>query len=40
MRKALGEHAFRAFIESKKIEWNEYRAQITQWELAKYLPIL
>jgi glutamine synthetase len=40
VRKALGEHAFRAFIESKKIEWNEYRAQVTQWELDKYLPIL
>ena len=40
VRNALGEHAFRAFIESKKIEWNEYRAQVTQWELKKYLPIL
>jgi glutamine synthetase len=40
VRKALGEHAFHAFIESKKIEWNEYRAQVTQWELDKYLPVL
>jgi glutamine synthetase len=40
VRNALGEHAFHAFIESKKIEWNEYRAQVTQWELAKYLPVL
>jgi len=40
VRESLGEHAFHAFIESKKIEWNEYRAQVTQWELSKYLPIL
>jgi glutamine synthetase len=40
VRDALGEHAFHAFIESKKIEWNEYRTQVTQWELDKYLPVL
>ncbi len=40
VRRTLGEHAFNAFIESKKIEWNEYRSQVTQWELRKYLPIL
>lgn len=40
VRDALGEHAFHAFIESKKIEWNEYRTQVTQWELDKYLSVL
>ena len=40
VRKALGDHAFEAFIQSKKIEWNEYRSQVTQWELDKYLAIL
>ncbi len=40
IRKAIGEHAFHAFIESKNIEWNEYRAQVTKWELDKYLPVL
>jgi glutamine synthetase len=40
VRKALGDHAFDAFIESKRIEWNEYRTQVTQWELDKYLAIL
>jgi len=40
VRKALGEHVFSAFIENKKLEWNNYRAQVTEYELKRYLPIL
>ena len=40
VKKALGDHIFEKFIENKKIEWNKYRIQITQYELDKYLPIL
>ncbi len=40
VRKALGDHVFNAFIENKKIEWNQYRTQVTEYELKKYLPIL
>jgi len=40
VRKALGEHVFEAFIQNKKIEWDQYRAQVTDYELKKYLPIL
>ena len=40
VRKALGDHVFEAFIQNKKIEWNEYRMQVTEYELKKYLPIL
>ena len=40
IRKALGERAFHAFIESRNTEWNEYRAQVTKRELDKYLPVL
>ena len=40
VRKALGEHVFEAFIQNKKIEWENYRAQVTEYELQKYLPIL
>ncbi len=40
VRQALGEHVFDAFIQNKKIEWNNYRAQVTEYELKKYLPIL
>ncbi|PPD58812.1 glutamine synthetase family protein [Dehalogenimonas etheniformans] len=40
MRKTLGEHVFTAFIENKKIEWDRYRVQVTDWERERYLPIL
>jgi glutamine synthetase len=40
VRRALGDHVFNAFIENKKIEWDNYRAQITDYELERYLPIL
>jgi glutamine synthetase len=40
VRKALGDKVFEYFIRNKKDEWNEYRRQITKYELTKYLPIL
>jgi len=40
VRKALGEHVFSAFIQNKKIEWDQYRTQVTEYELKRYLPIL
>ena len=40
MRRTLGDHVFNAFIQNKKIEWDQYRTQITEYELNRYLPIL
>ncbi|MFH0772595.1 MAG: glutamine synthetase family protein [Candidatus Omnitrophota bacterium] len=40
VRKALGEHAFTIFIENKKIEWDKYRAWVTDYEIKNYLSIL
>ncbi|MFC1952462.1 glutamine synthetase family protein [Chloroflexota bacterium] len=40
VRKALGDHVFDSFIKNKKIEWDQYRAQVTDYELKKYLPLL
>ena len=40
VRKALGDHVFEAFIKNKKIEWDQYRTQVSEYELKKYLPIL
>jgi len=40
VREALGEHIFKNFIANKKIEWNNYRIQVTEYELKKYLPLL
>ena len=40
VREALGDHVFTKYIENKKIEWENYRAQVTSYELEKYLSIL
>ena len=37
---ALGKHTSRLFIESKRAEWDEYRTQVTEWELRRYLETL
>ena len=31
---------FYTFIKNKKIEWDLYRTQVTDYELKRYLPIL
>ena len=38
--RTLGEHTFRRFVEIKRQEWDEYRVQLTEWELRKYLSVL
>ncbi|MDD5429866.1 MAG: glutamine synthetase family protein [Candidatus Omnitrophica bacterium] len=40
VRKTLGEHIFPRFIALKKKEWDNYRIQVPQYELDKYLSIL
>jgi glutamine synthetase len=40
VRKCLGDHLFYSFIKNKKIEWENYRKQVTDYELKRYLPIL
>jgi glutamine synthetase len=40
VRETLGDHVFQKFIENKKIEWDQYRTHVSQFELDKYLPIL
>ena len=34
---ALGEHIFNEFMSSKTQEWNEYRTDVSGWEIKKYL---
>ncbi|HET7685936.1 MAG TPA: type I glutamate--ammonia ligase [Candidatus Limnocylindria bacterium] len=34
---ALGEHVFERFLEAKTEEWDEYRMQVSSWELDRYL---
>jgi glutamine synthetase len=40
LRRALGSHVFDTLIANKKIEWDNYRTQVTGYELERYLPIL
>ena len=34
---ALGEHVTTQYVTGKLREWEEYRTQVSQWELEKYL---
>ena len=36
----LGEHVFDYFLRNKRAEWNGYSAQVTPFELQRYLPVL
>ncbi len=38
--RAFGEHTHSRFVEIKRAEWEEYRVQITPFELERYLPVL
>jgi glutamine synthetase len=40
VRRALGDHIFDRYVELKRSEWEDYRIQVTRWELDKYLPVL
>ncbi len=40
LRRCLGDHLFHSLINNKKIEWSDYRRQVTDYELERYLPIL
>ena len=37
IRDALGEHIFERFVEAKTEEWDEYRMQVSAWEVDRYL---
>jgi glutamine synthetase len=39
-RTALGQHIFDAYVKIKRKEWDEYRIQLTPWEMEKYLAVL
>jgi glutamine synthetase len=40
VRRALGDHIFPRYVELKREEWEQYRVQVTRWELDRYLPTL
>jgi glutamine synthetase len=38
--KCLGEHVFTRLLELKREEFEDYRVQVTPYEIQKYLPVL
>ena len=40
VRECLGDHTFESFIRNKRAEWDDYRAQVTAYEIEQYLPNL
>jgi len=38
VRETLGDHIFEWFLRNKRAEWSEFRSQVTQFELDRYLP--
>ena len=40
VKELLGGHIFKNFLHVKRKEWEEYRTQVTPWEIEKYLPVL
>ena len=37
IQEVLGAHVSAKYMEAKKAEWADYRAQVTQWEINRYL---
>ena len=37
IREVLGDHVYDNYIAGKKAEWNEYRRQVSQWEIDRYM---
>ena len=40
MQRAFGPHIFDNYVRLKRKEWDDYRVQLTQWELDRYLGVL
>ncbi len=40
LRRCLGDHVFDKLIENKRIEWDRFRATVTDWEVEEYLGVL
>jgi glutamine synthetase len=38
--RTFGEHMFNRFVEIKRKEWEDYRIQVSRWELDRYLAVL
>jgi glutamine synthetase len=39
IREALGDHVYSHFVDAKRAEWDEYRTQVSDWEVERYLEM-
>ncbi|MBI3362013.1 MAG: type I glutamate--ammonia ligase [Chloroflexi bacterium] len=39
VKATLGDHLFDRYVEARTQEWDEYRINVSQWELDRYLPV-
>jgi glutamine synthetase len=39
MKRTLGEHIFTKYLECKKSEWNDYKMEVTKWEMKNSLEV-
>lgn len=40
MQEVLGRHTFETYVKAKRMEWDDYRIKVTEWEIDRYLEIL
>jgi glutamine synthetase len=40
LRECLGDHVFESLLKNKRLEWAQYRAHVSDFELNRYLPVL
>ena len=40
LREALGDHVLDTLLTNKRIEWEQYRTTVTDYELKRYLPMI
>lgn len=40
VKETLGEHLFEHFLHIKSVEWDEYKGQVTNWEIERLLPTM
>jgi glutamine synthetase len=40
VRQTLGDHIFNKLIANKRVEWDDYRINVTDFEIEKYFPFL
>ena len=39
IHEVLGETIYEGFLDAKTMEWTEYRQQVHEWEINRYLPV-